>query len=283
MKNCKIVQDLLPNYIEGLTDKETNEYVKQHLNECKKCRNVYESLKENLENSEIPIDGKKVNYFKKYKRRMTQLKVIIFIVFFIIFLVFWRRMIILLMVSQKAEKNQQSDNYYVKYTQYDHTGVCIRETYRKGKKLLTILSSYNYNTKNPEYTTLKTMRFYDGESKQANIYTEQNGKKTVILNWKMREEYFFPWEIEQDWIYDDLYGAYSQTRIWNAGNFWLNVLLCSIQETKCNGRDCYYLSNFKEFTNQMYEPGFGVYIDKENGLPVRVPGRCVAWSLQWCG
>ncbi len=102
MKNCKIVQDLLPNYIEGLTDKETNEYVKQHLNECKKCRNVYESLKENLENSEIPIDGKKVNYFKKYKRRMTQLKVIIFIVFFIIFLVFWRRMIILLMVSQKA-------------------------------------------------------------------------------------------------------------------------------------------------------------------------------------
>ena len=29
---CKVVQDLLPSYIEKLTSKETNEYIEKHLN-----------------------------------------------------------------------------------------------------------------------------------------------------------------------------------------------------------------------------------------------------------
>ena len=28
---CKIIQDLLPNYIENLTSEETNSYIKEHL------------------------------------------------------------------------------------------------------------------------------------------------------------------------------------------------------------------------------------------------------------
>ena len=66
--NCKIVQDLLPNYMEGLTDKETNEFIEQHLKKCKDCKKVYESLKEKPKNLEISENGKKVDYFKKYKR-----------------------------------------------------------------------------------------------------------------------------------------------------------------------------------------------------------------------
>ena len=33
-KDCKIVQDLLPNYIEKLTNEETNNYIEDHLKEC---------------------------------------------------------------------------------------------------------------------------------------------------------------------------------------------------------------------------------------------------------
>ena len=33
-KDCKVVQDLLPNYMENLTSKETNQYVETHLQEC---------------------------------------------------------------------------------------------------------------------------------------------------------------------------------------------------------------------------------------------------------
>ena len=38
MKNCKIVQDLLPNYIEKLTSDETNIFIEKHLKECEDCK-----------------------------------------------------------------------------------------------------------------------------------------------------------------------------------------------------------------------------------------------------
>ena len=31
INECKIVQDLLPNYIENLTNEETNKYIEEHL------------------------------------------------------------------------------------------------------------------------------------------------------------------------------------------------------------------------------------------------------------
>ena len=37
MKDCKIVQDLLPNYVENLTTKETNQFIENHLENCKDC------------------------------------------------------------------------------------------------------------------------------------------------------------------------------------------------------------------------------------------------------
>ena len=33
-RDCKIVQDLLPNYIENLTNEETNHFIEEHLKEC---------------------------------------------------------------------------------------------------------------------------------------------------------------------------------------------------------------------------------------------------------
>ena len=31
---CKIVTDLLPNYIENLTSEDTNKFIEEHLNSC---------------------------------------------------------------------------------------------------------------------------------------------------------------------------------------------------------------------------------------------------------
>ena len=44
-KDCKIVRDLLPSYIDGLTSKETNEFIKKHISECSDCSIVYENMK----------------------------------------------------------------------------------------------------------------------------------------------------------------------------------------------------------------------------------------------
>ena len=42
--NCKIVQDLLPNYIENLTNEETNRFIEEHLKECPECQKVLENM-----------------------------------------------------------------------------------------------------------------------------------------------------------------------------------------------------------------------------------------------
>ena len=45
MKNCAIVKDLLPLYIEDMVSDETKRFIKEHLNDCEDCRNDLQSLK----------------------------------------------------------------------------------------------------------------------------------------------------------------------------------------------------------------------------------------------
>ena len=44
IRNCKIVQDLLPNYIDGLTNEETNVFIENHLKECSECKKTFENI-----------------------------------------------------------------------------------------------------------------------------------------------------------------------------------------------------------------------------------------------
>ncbi len=76
---CKIVQDLLPTYIEKLTSPETNEFIEQHLKECKECQNTLEVMKKGTEIKELKAK-EQINYLKKYKRKMLLSKIIIGIV-----------------------------------------------------------------------------------------------------------------------------------------------------------------------------------------------------------
>ena len=41
--SCNIIQDLLPNYIDKISSKETNELVEEHIQECNNCKNVLNS------------------------------------------------------------------------------------------------------------------------------------------------------------------------------------------------------------------------------------------------
>ena len=49
MKECKIVRDLMPNYIDGLTSKESNEYIEKHLETCNDCTTYLNEMKSNVE------------------------------------------------------------------------------------------------------------------------------------------------------------------------------------------------------------------------------------------
>ena len=48
-KECKIVQDLLPNYIDKLTNEETNTFIEEHLKECDNCNKILADMQKNIE------------------------------------------------------------------------------------------------------------------------------------------------------------------------------------------------------------------------------------------
>lgn len=55
MTQCKIVEDLLPLYVEELTSEETTEFVREHTNTCEHCRKLLERAREPVPAAE---DGK---------------------------------------------------------------------------------------------------------------------------------------------------------------------------------------------------------------------------------
>ena len=66
-KICKVIQDLLPNYIEKLTNVETNEFIEKHLKECPECMQIYNNMQKKLDiNDNKKIVNQEVKYFKKY-------------------------------------------------------------------------------------------------------------------------------------------------------------------------------------------------------------------------
>ena len=65
---CHIVKDLLPNYIDGLTNEETNAEIRKHLDECEGCRDTLEKMTAAI--PQIKTGDKKINFLKKLKAKM---------------------------------------------------------------------------------------------------------------------------------------------------------------------------------------------------------------------
>lgn len=86
MKNneCKIINDLLPNYISRLTSDETNYFVEHHLTECENCKQVYEKMQKNLEINETKEEEIQIKGFKKINKKFRLLEIIIIILLIIL-------------------------------------------------------------------------------------------------------------------------------------------------------------------------------------------------------
>ncbi len=83
IKNCKIVQDLLPNYIDGLTNEETNLFIEEHLKECSKCKQIFENMKQDLTVDKPTRNSREVKYIKKYNIKLKVLRFTVFILLII--------------------------------------------------------------------------------------------------------------------------------------------------------------------------------------------------------
>lgn len=70
--NCKIIEDLLPGYIEHLTNDVTNHAVEYHLETCPVCRDRLECMKQ-----EIPVKTPDVSRLKSFLKKVKRKHILI--------------------------------------------------------------------------------------------------------------------------------------------------------------------------------------------------------------
>ena len=68
-KDCKIIQDLLPSYTDGITSQETNNYIEDHLKNCVECRDALKNMNKDIEVNENIEQTKELKYLRGFKNR----------------------------------------------------------------------------------------------------------------------------------------------------------------------------------------------------------------------
>lgn len=63
---CKIIEDLLPSYIDNVLSDESHQFVKNHLNFCANCTEKLLGMKEDLNTTSNMDQDKEINYLKKF-------------------------------------------------------------------------------------------------------------------------------------------------------------------------------------------------------------------------
>ena len=70
--DCCVAKDLIPLYVENLLSDETAAILKEHLEECEKCKNEYLKEKDNLPNFKDYENDESINSFSKSMKRVNR-------------------------------------------------------------------------------------------------------------------------------------------------------------------------------------------------------------------
>ena len=76
MKNnipCEMIKDVLPSYVDKLTSDVTNNLVEEHINECKDCKNILESMQDSSIGNIGEDDKKEIDFLKKNRKKNTSI------------------------------------------------------------------------------------------------------------------------------------------------------------------------------------------------------------------
>lgn len=248
-RECNIVQDLLPNYIEKLTSLQTNEYIKEHIANCSECKTVLENMQKEILADTKVNNKKEVKYIKKFRNKMRTLSLILLSIFLIFAVITIRKAVIISSLSQKAEETIKSTNYHKTTYTYGMGRAYKTEEFVLGdrKKIATTILS--------EEGTIGWQEFYkkitDIETRH-NTYRETLGKKTATLNLTS-----YSWQENKN--HNPLYTE-------NIIHLIVDSIFANVQKKSLDGTECYLITNFKGLYTYQYNGA--MYVNKENGLVI---------------
>lgn len=256
-EKCKIVQDLLPSFIEHLTNDETNKFIEEHIETCEDCKKVYENMKKDLNVDNNTKEKKKVKFLKKYRNKLRVLEIIILIIFVAFVINTGRKIYIITDLNNKAEEYTSSTNYHrVIYTidkgNYRKTEIFSLDD--KKKIVSTTMSSDGkkkvvrmYGTKIGTDTDTQYVKTNTPiENYRQNIYVETETERTARLN------------LEASISVDP------QEAFWgldNIGQLIVCAITTSINKTTFDGEECYYVSAMPYILSNT-----SMYVNKDTGL-----------------
>ena len=240
-KNCKIVQDLLPNYIEKLTNEETNQFIEEHIEQCDECKIKLKNMQEEINVNNSQSELKQVKYIKKYSNKMKIIKTILSMIIIIYLLFVARNTIILMSLSIKANNIISAENYYVRIIGYGGNAIQTIEYYRKGEDYYSVWNICTKHDYEEQMIDIKLIQYKKGEDiVKLAIYPDRKELQEVTENDRI---------IISDYLY-------KPTSFFE--NFKL-AFFVGIETRECNGKKCYVIKE-KELQR---------YYDKENGIRVR--------------
>lgn len=248
-KDCKIIRDIFPSYVDELTNKDTNQYIEEHLKNCEDCKKILENMKKELRIDTTKKDSKEVNYIKKFNKKMKLFKIILLGILLIFILSYARKMIIIVSLNNKISNYTSSTNYYMKAITYLGDDLTTIENYKKDNKYIRRLKVLSESSK------IVTTDYYNGET--INTYTELKFDED-------NEEYVLRKTARLNNTDKGIVPVIpNQIEISNPINFVLLPLLSSVTSERCNDKDCYRIV----INSTIY------YIDKETGLTIREIGE----------
>ncbi|MCM3677118.1 zf-HC2 domain-containing protein [Peribacillus simplex] len=152
---CNIVRDLLPSYIDHLCSKDSIHFIEEHMKSCKKCREVLESMKNDVDFTdeidevykvEVKKPFQKVSRFFNGQKKLTNyllLATLFSLLFGFIFLIHsiikfseHREEVTKLEVVEQEKEAIMDDVFHI-------LGASTEVTEKEEKQLLTIFNKYN--------------------------------------------------------------------------------------------------------------------------------------------
>lgn len=192
-KECKIIKDLLPSYIDKVTSEETNKFIEEHLNKCSECRKYYDEMNSELEKESVR-DTEVVKEIKKYKRKIFTLKALVIVVFvllivFILGTIGFKYYVVKNTINTNINNEEAVGNFRIE--EYD-------ESIERYKDHVT---------------------YYYGESKMKKVYGNQ-----VLEYWEQDKHYYIDNENKTYYIVNE--------HIHDDNNEEINIPIDSISEMK---------------------------------------------------
>ena len=242
-RNCKIVQDLLPNYIENLTHKETNNFIEEHIKECDECQKIFENMKKDFQVNSTKRDYREVKYIKKYNNKLKILRNILLFIIILFIIIVGRKTFILVNLSNKAQALENNQNFHAKTEFYEQGEMRIVEVYKKQDKILMTWTKYSQDKEKIKQTFYKS-----GEEKFSLI---DNGETKILT--KVGDVMANPISFTSKMFLVNLYTA----------------ITTNIDKVNLDGKECYIIrdGNTEKFID--VETGIAIKeIDNENNITV---------------